>query len=117
MTPLLYAITHGSLEIVEMLLDEGADIQATDTLGTTSLMLAVEHGIDMVQLLIERGCPLYAHDQFGRNVFYYLSGTNHEEELMTFFSRVFAVRGNYFAKEIARLDTENKELKEKNKSS
>ena len=54
MTPLHIATGKNSLEMVSLLLDHGADIEAKDNDGWTPLRIAaVEHSLDMARLLIE----------------------------------------------------------------
>ncbi|XP_037044610.1 uncharacterized protein LOC119080396 isoform X1 [Bradysia coprophila] len=52
-TALMLAVSHGNLDMVQMLLDAGADINIQDEDGSTALMCAAEHGrIDIVKLLL-----------------------------------------------------------------
>ncbi len=45
--------------MVELLLDQGADIEGTDDIGGTALMMAAEMGrVDIVERLIERGADV-----------------------------------------------------------
>lgn len=49
----MLAVSHGNLDMVQMLLDAGADINIQDEDGSTALMCAAEHGrIDIVKLLL-----------------------------------------------------------------
>ncbi|XP_030748449.1 KN motif and ankyrin repeat domain-containing protein 2 [Sitophilus oryzae] len=43
-TALMLAVSHGRLDMVKMLLEEGADINIQDEDGSTALMCAAEHG-------------------------------------------------------------------------
>lgn len=56
-TALSFAADHGSVEIVRMLLDRGADVNAKDSVhGATALDRALENGhVDVVRLLLEKG--------------------------------------------------------------
>ena len=50
---------HGHKDIVEMLLDRGADINMADNYGFTPLHEAAIHSqVEVVQFLIERGAKL-----------------------------------------------------------
>ena len=63
LTPLLLAADTGNLSIVEVLLNRGADIDATDEQGRTALFLATERGHeDIVSLLLEKGCDTEVTD-------------------------------------------------------
>ena len=55
MTPFLFAVTLGASESVKVLLDNGADITATDSLLNSCLHLAVDYRKEeMVKMLLER---------------------------------------------------------------
>ena len=49
----MLAVSHGRLDMVEMLLDAGAEVNIQDDDGSTALMCACEHGHEnMVRLLL-----------------------------------------------------------------
>jgi ankyrin repeat protein len=55
-TPLHYAATSGQIEIMQLLLDENAYIDAASPNGTTPLMMAARYGSDKaVRLLLDAG--------------------------------------------------------------
>jgi len=52
-TALMLAASHGRCDMVELLLDAGAEVNARDEDGSSALMCACEHGyIDIVQMLL-----------------------------------------------------------------
>ncbi len=56
---LMIAAQLGHLAVVNLLLDRGANIEATDDLGQRSLMSAAGHGqTEVVRRLIERGAAI-----------------------------------------------------------
>ena len=49
----MLAASHGRLEMLDLLLECGADVNARDNDGSTALMCACEHGyMDIVQTLL-----------------------------------------------------------------
>ena len=64
--PLLYAVDKGKIEIVELLLDNGADIDSIDVSHQTALMVASGMGhFDIVELLLKRGANVNATENDG----------------------------------------------------
>ncbi|WP_369827137.1 ankyrin repeat domain-containing protein [Cohnella sp. CIP 111063] len=60
---LLQAVVEGDRQAVERLLEQGADIDATDGRGRTSAMVAVHNDrLDLFNLLAERGANLNIRD-------------------------------------------------------
>lgn len=60
---LLTATSQGDKAAIERLLAEGADIDATDSRGRTSAMIAVHSGLlDVFNLLVERGANINIRD-------------------------------------------------------
>lgn len=65
-TALTCSASFGPLELVEMLLNQGATVNQTDGLGRTALMRAAERGrLDVVTLLLERRADPTIPDQTG----------------------------------------------------
>ena len=64
-TPLHYAATSGHLDVMRLLLDENAYIDAASPNGTTPLMMAAHYGSpEAVKLLLEAGAdPMLKNDQ------------------------------------------------------
>lgn len=63
-TALMLAVSHGRIDMVQMLLDSGADINIQDEDGSTALMCAAEHNhIQIVKLLLAQpDCDLTITD-------------------------------------------------------
>jgi len=62
-TPLHYAATGPNAEVVALMLDQGAAIDARAPNGNTALMMAVRHGTeDSVTLLVQRGADRKARN-------------------------------------------------------
>ncbi|GLG93607.1 Ankyrin repeat and KH domain-containing protein mask [Gryllus bimaculatus] len=66
-TALMLATSHGSLEMVEMLTEAGADMNIQDADGSTALMCAADHGfIDIVKHIIAQpDCDVTLTDSDG----------------------------------------------------
>lgn len=65
-TPLHYAATGGHLELIQLLLEESAYIDAESPNGTTPLMMAARYGsAKATQLLINEGADLQIRNQLG----------------------------------------------------
>jgi hypothetical protein len=78
-TPLHIASQSGISENVLILLDLGADVQATDIYGLSPLHLAKGHG--PVSALIKAGANRYALDKYGKTPLFHLAT---EGELLAF---------------------------------
>jgi ankyrin repeat protein len=65
-TLLMIAIEHKSLEIAELLIKKGAELDTKDINGTTALMLASHFELyDIVNLLIDKGVKMNTRDNNG----------------------------------------------------
>ncbi|KAF5610426.1 uncharacterized protein FSUBG_3042 [Fusarium subglutinans] len=69
-------------EILEMLIETGADIRARDSSGRTPLMVCNEVS-PMAKLILEHGVPTFDKDNGGRNIWHYFAATN-EDDILKF---------------------------------
>lgn len=71
-TPLMYAVESGDRELVARLLEEGADVDATNCLGESAIFYAVHHlhfkDIDIVSEILARSPKLNIRNKFGQTV-------------------------------------------------
>lgn len=66
-TPLHYAVQSGRIELVELLIDNKADINAKDANGQTPLHIAVKEGqTNVLELLLGKGADVNIRDETGR---------------------------------------------------
>ena len=68
-TPLMYAAAVGSVEAMILLLDKGANANASNSAGATALMWAATD-LDKVKLLLSRGADAKAVSQRGRTALF-----------------------------------------------
>ena len=65
-TPLMYVSFDGSTELIKLLLDNGADVNAKNESGVTPIMIASINGyLDTVELLIDNGADVNAKNESG----------------------------------------------------
>ena len=68
MTPLLYAARDGRIESARLLVQNGADLKATDPNGITPLLMAITNNqVETARFLIERGAEINIVDWYGRS--------------------------------------------------
>lgn len=67
----MLAVSHGNLDMVDLLMDAGAEINIQDEDGSTALMCAAEHGrIDIVKhLLSQSDCDSLIQDVVSLTLF------------------------------------------------
>ena len=77
-TCLMTAAEYGHLDICRLLIDKGAQMEATDNSGWTSLHLVSWEGhIDIVRLLCDRGADIEARDNGGWRPLHYAAIYGH----------------------------------------
>ena len=83
-TPLFIAAAFGDLEIMRLLLEKGAQVNACDKAHCTPLMIASASwysDVNVVKLLIEREADLALQDQDGKTAIHYAVDGNSDEIL------------------------------------
>ncbi|RYP39319.1 hypothetical protein DL768_010725 [Monosporascus sp. mg162] len=79
-TPLSWAAEEGHREIVQLLLDKGAEIDAKDNDGRTPLWWAARNGHkEIVLLLLEKGAEIDAKGNISRTPLSWAAGKGHKE--------------------------------------
>ncbi|KAJ8119646.1 hypothetical protein ONZ43_g3450 [Nemania bipapillata] len=69
--PLIYAVSYP--DILRLLLDSGADVNAVDPLGNTAINSASQGGIiDSVKMLVEKGADVNHKNQYGWSPIFYV---------------------------------------------
>lgn len=84
-TPLIGAVFHNETNIVQYLVESGADVNCVDKDGRTPLMWAAswgDRGVPVVEILIARGANLEARDKDGATVFEHASSAPPKPELL-----------------------------------
>jgi ankyrin repeat protein len=77
LTPLLYAARGGCQRCVELMLEQGADINLPDPDGVTPLMVAIDNQhYDLAQYLLQRGANPHLWDWWGRTALYIAADMN-----------------------------------------
>ncbi|XP_065835495.1 putative ankyrin repeat protein RF_0381 [Oscarella lobularis] len=68
-TLLHWAVSKGSNQIVNFLIDKGAHLEAETKTGRTPIMIAVKKGnVELLDLLISKGCDVRAKDKCGHGL-------------------------------------------------
>ena len=87
-TPLLLACREGNLEIVKILIDNGANINATDNEGWTPLMRAALAGKkDVVDLLMTKDTQAAAVNSIGESAIFHATSSDCNECLSSMFRK------------------------------
>mmetsp|Transcript_34212 Transcript_34212/g.59848 ORF Transcript_34212/g.59848 Transcript_34212/m.59848 type:complete len:542 (-) Transcript_34212:1905-3530(-) len=78
LTPLMYSVMKGNLQLVKLFLDRGADIEAKDQSGMTPLLIASQHGqLTAYIVLRHRGADVTATDINGCTAAHWAAFHNH----------------------------------------
>ena len=73
LTALHFAALSGAKNSASILIDKGANKEARDYLGRTPLYIAAEHeNIEVVKLLIDKGCDILAKNNNGQKALYWI---------------------------------------------
>ena len=82
-SPLMYALKNKNFAVIKTLLDNGADVNAHDSLGNTVLMYACRFNADkdIVKMLIRYGANVNARDNNWKSVLMYASQNDNLEIL------------------------------------
>jgi ankyrin repeat protein len=79
-TPLMLASSYGLNEMVSVLLNCGADIEAIISGGQNALMAASLSGhVEVIKLLLAEGANIHATDNMGNNALHWASSAGHVE--------------------------------------
>jgi len=77
LTPLLYAARGGCQRCVELMLEQGADINLPDPDGVTPLMVAIDNQhYDLARYLLANGANPHSWDWWGRTALYIATDMN-----------------------------------------
>ncbi|MEP6791356.1 MAG: ankyrin repeat domain-containing protein [Ramlibacter sp.] len=97
-TPLHYASTNGHLEVINLLLENHAYIDAESPNGTTPLMMAAQYGpATAVKLLLEAGADPALKNQLGLNAIDFAQKADRKDaaELIAAFRRSQQPKGKW----------------------
>ena len=97
-TPLHYAATAGHLEIISLLLENHAYIDAESPNGSTPLMMAAAYGTaSAVKLLLEEGADPLLKNQLGLTAIDFAQGARHAEfaDIIAAFVRARQPKGSW----------------------
>ena len=82
----------GNLEVVQWLVEHGADVNAKDNDGCTVLHSAVENGnLDVINYLVKHGADINAKDYYGRSILHYTASRVKMNNLLLYTSLGFGL--------------------------
>ena len=80
MTPLMYGVVSGSVDLLKLLLAHGAYVNARDPVGFTPLMAAAGGGlVNVMRVLLDGGASVNAKSNDGTSALQLAIRTNHPE--------------------------------------
>ena len=83
----MYAAAHNAKKILNLLIENNADINIQAKSGYTALILAAMHNhINIVKILIKNKADVFARDGYGRRCLYY-ADENGNAEMYEIFSK------------------------------
>ena len=84
-TPLMQAIASGNTRLAKELIDNGANVKATDENGDTALTRAIENtNEECTKLLLDHGADLFAPNNKGKSPWILALEENKDEEFIKF---------------------------------
>jgi ankyrin repeat protein len=71
---LMVAAHNENIEMVEFLINNGADTNIQNSMGNTALILSVQNGnIDIIRILLNAGADVNIKNDFNENALYYVT--------------------------------------------
>lgn len=78
-TALMATVMSGNLELIHLLIDQKANLDATNNAGVTALMLAVQFkNLEIIKLLLQHNANKLLKDDEGKTAFEYAVNTNND---------------------------------------
>ena len=81
-TPLIYAVRYRSADVVEFMIDNGADVNKANTCGFTPLLMCADmrydsdDGAEIISMLLEEGADPHAITNFHQDILWLISRSN-----------------------------------------